>query len=68
MTLPSRPNLQSHTRAAWRRAADELLIDAIFGSSPSVIRDDTIAPAAAALARTRDTAPLAPSAQAARTN
>ena len=43
MTCPSHHILQKQKRAAWRRAADELLIDAIFGSTSPVIRDDDIA-------------------------
>ena len=40
MTCPSHHILQKQKRAAWRRAADELLIDAIFGSTSRVIRDE----------------------------
>ena len=42
MTCPSHHILQKQKRAAWRRAADELLIDAIFGATSRVIRDEDI--------------------------
>ena len=44
MICQSQLTLQKQTRAAWRRAADELLIDAIFGSTSRVIRDEDIRP------------------------
>ena len=40
MIPASRQTLQKHMRAAWRRAADELLIDAIFGTTGRIVRDE----------------------------
>ncbi len=38
MSAPQRP-LSPREKLAWRRAADELLIDSIFGSPPRPLRD-----------------------------